>query len=252
MSFLSRFVGAIAAGITLLVLAPPAHAAAISVAVAANFTDAAKGTAAAWEKKTGHKAILSFGATGQLFAQIHQGAPFDVFLSADEATATKMGTDGLAVPATQFTYAVGRLVLFSKAKDAVRGEQTLRDGNFAKLAIANPAVAPYGRAAIDTMKALGIYEKLTPKIVEGQNVVQTYQFVDTGNAEVGFIALSQIAGHSEGSRWVVPGNLYAPIRQDAILLTKAAGNAAARDFIAFLNGPEAMQVKAKYGYGSLE
>lgn len=242
---------------TLAALANLAHAgiaaaAEVKVAVAANFTEAAKEIGTLFQQKTGHKAVFSFGATGQLFTQISQGAPFEVFLSADKATVTKAGVEGFGVASTQFTYAVGKLVLYSKSKGGVEGEQTLKDGKFAKLAIANPAAAPYGSAAVETMKKLGIYETLMPKIVQGQNIAQTFQFVDTGNAEVGFIALSQIVGNSDGSRWIVPAQLYTPITQDAILLKTGAANAAAKDFVAFMKGPEATKVKEKYGYGAAD
>jgi molybdate transport system substrate-binding protein len=230
-------------------LASSANAAETNIAVAANFADAVKEIAAIWEKRSGHKAVFSFGATGQLFTQISQGAPLDVFLSADQATAKKAVDDKHAVGGTQFTYAVGKLVLYSKDKGAVNGEQTLKDATFDKVAIANPAAAPYGAAAVEVMKKLGVYERLSPKIVQGQNITQTFQFVETGNAQVGFIALSQVVATTDGSRWLPPQSLYAPINQDAVLLTRGANNAAAKDFIAFLKGPEAAQVKEKYGYG---
>jgi molybdate transport system substrate-binding protein len=249
MSVIGRYVGAALVSVILLALAPSSRAAETNIAVAANFTEAAKEIAAAWEKASGHKAVLSFGATGQLFTQISQGAPYDVFLSADQATAKKAGDDGFGTSETQFTYAVGKLALFSKNKDAVKGERTLSDSAFDKIAIANPTAAPYGVAAIETMKALGVYEKLAPKSVYGQNITQTYQFVDTGNAEVGFVALSQVLGTDIGSRWIVSERLYSPIKQDAILLKKGGANVAAKDFIAFLKGPEAAKVKEKYGYG---
>lgn len=249
MSIFTRFAGAVGAAVLAVSPLPAAQAAETTIAVAANFAEAVKEIGAAFEKKTGHKTIFSFGATGQLFTQISQGAPFDVFLSADQATATKAGVDGVAVAATQFTYAEGKLVLFGKNKDAVTGAQTLKDGKFRKIAIANPAAAPYGTAAVETMKKLGVYEALASRIVEGQNITQTYQFIETGNAEVGFVALSQVVANNDGSRWIVPGNLYAPIKQDAVLLKRGEANAAAKDFVAFLKGPEAMQVKAKYGYG---
>lgn len=249
MSIFTRF--AVAVGAAVLAVAPlsAAQVAETTVAVAANFAEAAKEIGVAFEKKTGHKAIFSFGATGLLFTQIGQGAPFDVFLSADQTTVTKAGTEGFAVAATQFTYAEGKLVLFSKNKDVVTGEQTLKDGKFRKIAIANPAAAPYGAAAVETMKKLGVYDNLSSRIVEGQNITQTYQFIETGNAEIGFVALSQIVANNDGSRWIVPGNLYAPIRQDAVLLKRGEANPAAKDFLAFLKGQEATQVKAKFGYG---
>ena len=151
---------------------------------------------------------------------------------------------------TLFTYAVGRIVLFSMNAKLVTGEQTLRDGQFNKIAIANPTVAPYGAAAIETMKALGVYDALTSKIVQGSNIAQTYQFVETSNAELGFVALSQVITRPDGSRWVVPANLYSPIRQDAVLLKTGASNEAAKSFLTFMKGPEAAAVIEKFGYGT--
>jgi len=247
---LTRLTGLMGAVALSLVALSSAEAADVNIAVAANFTDAVKEIGAAWEKKTGNKAVFSFGATGQLYTQISQGAPFEVFLAADQATVTKAAKEGHAVPSTQYTYAVGKLVLYSKNKDAVNGEQTLKDGKFAKVAIAAPKAAPYGAAAVETMKALGLYEKLQPKIVEGQNITQTYQFVDTGNAEIGFVALSQVVNIKDGSRWLVDAKYYTPIKQDAILTKKGESSAAAKDFLAFLKGPDAKAVKEKYGYAA--
>ncbi|MFY9991792.1 MAG: molybdate ABC transporter substrate-binding protein [Rhodoplanes sp.] len=226
-----------------------AHAGETNVAVAANFTDAAKEIAATFKAKTGHQAVLSFGSSGQLYTQITQDAPFQIMLSADDERPTKLVADGLAVADSRFTYAIGKLALWSKTKDYVKGEETLKAGAFAKLAIANPTAAPYGAAAIDTLKALKLYEALQPKIVQGNNIAQTFQFIDTGNAELGFVALSQLAGEPAGSRWVVPQTLYTPIRQDAVLLKKGAGNEAAAAFLAFLKGPEARAIIEKFGYG---
>jgi molybdate transport system substrate-binding protein len=227
-----------------------AQAAETNVAVAANFNDPCTEIAQLFASKTGHKAVLSFGATGQFYTQITQAAPFQVFLSADQTTPKKLVDDGRAVGATLFTYAVGKLVLFSASADLVTGEQTLRDAKFAKIAIANPTTAPYGAAAIETMKALGVYDKLSGKIVQGSNIAQTFQFVDTGNAELGFVALSQVIKRQGGSRWIVTANLYSPIRQGAVLLKSGADNEAARAFLAFLKGPEAAAVIEKYGYGT--
>jgi molybdate transport system substrate-binding protein len=223
-------------------------AAQTNVAVAANFTEAAKEIAAAFKAKTGHEAVLSFGATGQFYTQITQGAPFQVLLSADDARPKKLADDGLAVPGSLFTYAIGKLVLWSKTPNLVKGEETLKAAAFAKLSICNPIAAPYGAAAIEAMKALKIYETLQPKLVEGATITQAYQFVETGNAELGFVALSQLTGPETGSRWVVPQDLYAPIRQDAVLLKSGADNEAATGFIAFLRGPEARIIIEKYGY----
>lgn len=224
-------------------------AAEVKVAVAANFTEAATEIGAQFEKATGHKAVFSFGASGQLYAQIAQAAPFEVFLSADRERPQKALDDGLAVAGSRFTYATGRIVLFSIDKDRVKGEATLRQGVFAKIAIADPAAAPYGAAAIETMRKLGVYDTLKDRIVQGANIAQTYQFVATGNAEVGFVALSQVTDAGPGSRWIVPENMHAVIAQDAVLLKSGEANPAAVAFAAFLKGPEAGAVKERFGYG---
>ncbi len=233
-------------------LAGPAAAGEVKVAVAANFTEAAKEIGTLFEQATGHKAVFSFGSTGQLYTQISQEAPFEVFLAADQARPRKAADEGLAAGAAPFTYATGRIVLYSTDPALVSGEATLKQGRFEKLAIANPATAPYGAAAVAAMKALGVYDALSGKLVQGNNIAQTYQFVDTGNAELGFVALSQIAGKDGGSRWLVPETLYPVIAQDAVLLKQGAGNEAATAFIAFLMGPEARAVKEKFGYGAGE
>lgn len=219
------------------------------VAVAANFTDAAKEIGVRFERTTGYKAVFSFGSTGQLYAQITQGAPFEVYLAADQARPMKAVEEGYAVPDSRFTYATGAIVLFSTNPKLVRGEETLRTAGFTKLAIANPVTAPYGAAAMQVMRALGVYEALVPKLVRGENIAQTYQFVATGGAELGFVALSQVQKDGRGSRWIVPEKLYTPIAQDAVLLKPGADKPAARAFVRFLQGPQARQVKQKYGYG---
>jgi molybdate transport system substrate-binding protein len=240
---------AAAAGLVVSLSAGDAAAGQTNVAVAANFTDAVKEIAAAFKKRTGHEAVLSFGSTGQLYTQITQDAPFQIFLAADAARPRKAVDEGLGVADSRFTYAIGKLVLWSKTPGLVKGEETLRKGAFTKLSIANPTAAPYGEAAIETLQALKLYDGLKPKIVQGNNISQTFQFIDTGNAELGFIALSQIADNDSGSRWMVPQTLYTPIRQDAVLLKKGAGNEAATAFISFLKGPEARTIIEKYGYG---
>jgi len=222
-------------------------AAQTNVAVAANFTDAAKEIAAAFKQKTGHEAVLSFGASGAFYTQITQDAPFQIMLSADTERPKKLVDDGLAVAASRFTYAIGKLVLWSKSSDAVRGEATLKNATFAKLSICNPVAAPYGAAAVEAMKSLKLYDALQPKLVVGADITQAFQFVDTGNAELGFVAASQLIKR-EGSRWVVPQDLYEPIRQDAVLLKKGIGNEAATAFMTFLKGPEAHAIIEKYGY----
>jgi molybdate transport system substrate-binding protein len=225
-----------------------AFAAQTNVAVAANFTDAAKEISAVFKQKTGHDAVLSFGSSGQLYAQITQGAPFAIMLSADQARPRMLVTAGLAEPDSLFTYAIGKLVLWSKNPNLVTGEATLTNGTFGKLAICNPVAAPYGAAAVATMKSLKLYDALRPKLVEGANITQAFQFVATGNAEIGFVALSQLRGNIGGSRWLVPQNLYKPIKQDAVLLKKGTGNAAAAAFMVFLKGAEARAIIEKYGY----
>lgn len=229
-----------------------ARAAEVKVAVAANFTGAVKEIGALFEKATGHKAVFSFGPTGGLYNQITQAAPFEVFLAADQETPAKAVKEGHAVEGSAYTYATGKLVLFSKAEGMTLGEATLKESKFAKIAIANPKTAPYGTAAVEVMQKLGVYDALKDKIVEGNNIAQTYQFVDTGNAEVGFIAFAQVALKSGGSRWVVPASTHKTIAQDAVLLKTGAGNEAAKAFLTFLKGPEARKVIEKYGYGFVD
>jgi molybdate transport system substrate-binding protein len=178
-----------------------AFAAQTNVAVAANFTEAGKEIAAAFQKKTGHEAVLSFGSSGQFYTQITQDAPFQIFLSADNERPKKLVDDGLGVAESRFTYAVGKLVLWSKTPNLVKGEETFKAASFAKLSICNPVAAPYGAAAAEAMKSLKVYDALQPKFVEGANITQAFQFVQTGNAELGFVALSQLTGNDSGSRW---------------------------------------------------
>jgi molybdate transport system substrate-binding protein len=236
------------AGLAATCLFGTAQAAQTNVAVAANFTDAAKEIAAAFKAKTGHDAVLSFGSSGQLYTQITQDAPFQIMLSADDERPRKAIEDGFGVADSRFTYAIGKLVLWSRSPGMVKDGETLKAASFAKLSIANPTAAPYGTAAIETMKALGVYDALQPKIVQGNSIAPAFQFVETGNAELGFIALSQLAGNDGGSRWLVPQDLYKPIRQDAVLLKKGADNEAATAFLTFLKGPEATAIIEKFGY----
>jgi len=236
------------AGVLLLSLETAAFAGQTNIAVAANFTEPAKEIAEVFKARTGHDAVLSFGSSGQFYAQITQDAPFQIFLSADAERPQKAVDEGFGVKESKFTYAIGKLVLWSKTADLVKGEETLKTGAFSKLSIANPTGAPYGAAAIEAMKKIGVYEALTPKIVQGNNISQAFLFIDTGNAELGFVALSQLKDVTAGSRWVVPQNLYSPIKQDAVLLKKGAGNEAAVAFMTFLKGPEATTIIKKYGY----
>ena len=220
----------------------------VRAAVAANFASAAQEIGERFAEATGHEALLSFGSSGQLYAQIAQGAPFDVFLAADRGYPRRAVQDGLAVAGSVFTYASGRLVLFSADPARVTGRASLEEGEFTRLAIANPALAPYGAAAIEVLDALRLADRLQPRLVRGNNVAQTYQFVTTGNAELGFVALAQVIGHERGSRWIVPRELHSPISQDAVLLAGAADNDAAAGFLAFLRGPVAAAVLPRYGY----
>ncbi len=228
--------------------AAPADAGQTSVAVAANFTEPAKEIAARFRQATGHEAVLVFGASGQFYTQITQDAPFQIFLSADDKRPKDAVDAGLAVGDSRFTYAIGKLVLWSRSLDLAKGDAVLKSNAFAKLAIANPTAAPYGAAAVETLKALGVFAAIEPKIVQGNSIAQAFQFIDTGNAEIGFVALSQLAGVTTGSRWLVPQALYQPIRQDAVLLKKGATDEASKAFVAFLKGAEARAVIQKFGY----
>ncbi|HXA38907.1 MAG TPA: molybdate ABC transporter substrate-binding protein [Phenylobacterium sp.] len=231
-------------------LAPAAALAAeTQVAVAANFTEPAKAIAAAFKAATGHTATLSFGSSGQFYAQMSHGAPFEVFLSADTERPQAAERDGLGVPGTRFTYAAGRLVLYSKTPGlADGGAAVLKAARFDKLSIADPAAAPYGAAAVQTLQKLGLYDALKPKIVTGASIAQAYQFIDSGAAELGFVALSQVINAPGGSRWIVPAADHAPIDQQAILLVTGRDNPAAKAFLAFLKGPQAVAIIKKYGY----
>jgi molybdate transport system substrate-binding protein len=241
-----------AAGLLLTIsalAATPAAAVETQVAVAANFTEPAKEIAGAFKAVTGHTAVLTFGSTGQFYAQILAGAPFQVFLSADTERPAAADKAGLTVPGSRFTYAVGRLVLFSKTPGLVDPEgKVLSSSRFKALAICDPAVTVYGEAAVQTMKSLGLYDRLQSRMVQGATVTQAYQFIDTGVAEVGFVALSQVIGRDGGSRWLVPETLHKPIDQQAVLLRGGQSNPAATAFIAFLKGPAATAIIKRYGY----
>lgn len=226
-----------------------ALAAETQVAVAANFTEPAKEIATAFKAATGHTATLSFGSSGQFYAQMSHGAPYEVFLSADADRPAAAERDGLGVTGTRFTYAVGRLVLYSKTPGLVDDAgAVLSSGKFNKISIADPTAAPYGVAAVQTMTKLGVYAALKPKIVKGSSITQAYQFVETGAAELGFVALSQVINQTGGSRWLAPAADHAPINQQAILLYTGQNNVAAKAFLAFLKGPAAVAIIKKYGY----
>ena len=229
------------------------HAAEVSVAVAANFTAPMKKIAVEFEKDTGHKAVLSFGSTGKFYAQIKNGAPFQVLLAADQETPAKLEQENLTIPGSRYTYAIGQLVLWSKQGGLVddKGE-VLRIGSFDKLAIADPRLAPYGAAAMEVLDKLGLRTALTPKLVQGENIGMAYQFVSTGNAALGFVALSQVQSDGkiqEGSAWVVPAALHAPIKQDAVGLTNSKGNPAAPALLNYLKGDKARNIIKGFGYG---
>ena len=235
-----------------LALSWSAHADTVQVAVAANFTEPAKALAEVLAKTTGHEAKLSFGATGAFYTQIKNGAPFDVFLAADDERPLKLEKEGDTVPGTRFTYATGQLVLWS-AKPGVVDDQgaVLKSGQFNKLAIANPKLAPYGAAAVQTMEKLGLAAALQPKLVTGESIGQTYTFIATGNAELGFVALSQVLEGGKlkgGSAWIVPAKYHEPIVQDAVVLKRAANNPAAKAWMALLHSAGAKDLIRSYGY----
>jgi molybdate transport system substrate-binding protein len=224
----------------------------VNVAVAANFTAPMQKIAQAFEQETTHKAVLSFGSTGSFNAQIRNGAPFQVLLSADEETPLKLEKEGLAQAGSRFTYATGKLVLWSKQAGLVddKGE-VLKSGKFQRIALANPKLAPYGAAAIETLAKLGLLQDLQPKFVQGDNIAQTYQFVATENAALGFVALSQVMVDgklTQGSAWVVPANLHAPIAQAAVVLGKDSDNPAAVALMRFLRSDRAKATIRSYGY----
>ncbi|MBI5462933.1 MAG: molybdate ABC transporter substrate-binding protein [Gammaproteobacteria bacterium] len=232
--------------------ASPARAGEVHVAVAANFTAPMQRIAADFEQATGHHALLTFGATGKFYAQIKNGAPFDVLLAADDKTPAKLERENATVPGSRFTYAIGKLVLWSAKPDGVDAQgEVLKRGAFKHLAIAAPKLAPYGAAAVETLEKLGLSSAIEPKFVQGENIAQTYQFVATGNAELGFIALSQVYADSKiksGSAWIVPDDLHRPIRQDAVLLAKAKDNPAAVALIGYLKSTAAKTVIKSFGY----
>jgi len=236
---------------SLLGVAAHVHADEVTVAVAANFTAPMQKITADFEKDTGHKVVSAFGATGKFYAQIKNGAPFEVLLAADDETPARLVADNAAVAGTSFTYAIGKLVLWSAKPAIVDGAgEVLKKGGFDHIAMANPKLAPYGAAAVQTMKTLGVYDSLQAKLVTAENIAQSYQFVSTGNALLGFVALSQVLkdGKIEGSAWLVPARLYSPIRQDAVILDKGKGKPAAEAFMKYLKGVKAKAVIKSYGY----
>jgi molybdate transport system substrate-binding protein len=231
----------------------PVAAEEIRVAVASNFANAIKEIAARFERQSGHRVTLVFGSTGKHYAQIHNGAPFDAFFAADVLRPERLEREGGAIRGSRFTYAFGRLVLWSPDSEQVdaRGE-VLSDSRFRHLAIANPRLAPYGRAARQVLENRGLWTRLRSRLVRGENIAQTFQFVHSGSAELGFVALSQIQQPERplpGSHWNVPLSLYQPIEQQAVLLRDGT---AAREFLAFTRGAEARAIIGAHGYGRPE
>ena len=230
----------------------PAWAGQVQVAVAANFAAPMARIAEAFTAQTGHAVRLSSGSTGKFYAQIVAGAPFELLLAADASTPQRLVDEGHALASSRFTYAVGRLVLWSATPGFVDDQgAVLGAGRFAHLAIANPKVAPYGRAALQVLRARGLDTRLAPKFVIGESIAQAFKFVATGNAELGFVALSQVQMPGKvlaGSMWLVPETLHEPIRQDAVLLQAGAGNAAATALLAYLRSPAAHELMHAFGY----
>lgn len=238
--------------IAALAFAASSHAETVRIAVAANFTAPAKALASIFAKTTGHEAKLSFGATGAFYTQIKNGAPFDVFLAADDERPARLEKEGDTVSGSRFTYAIGQLALWS-AKEGMVDNQgaVLKGGQFNKLAIANPKLAPYGTAAMETVDKLGLTASIEPKLVTGESIGQTYNFIATGNAELGFVALAQVLDGGKlksGSVWVVPEQFHAPIVQDAVLLKRASGNPAANAWMNLMRAPQTKELIRTYGY----
>jgi len=236
----------------LLLMCQSTFAATTLVAVAANFSKPMSEIAAGFEKATGHSANLSFGSTGKFVSQIENGGPFEILLAADEKSPQKLIKDGYAVSGSQFIYAVGKLVLWSATAGYVdeKGE-ILSSGNFKHLALADTKLAPYGAAAIEVLNDLKLQDKLQPLIVQSENIAQAYQFISTGNAELGFVALSQVFENGKiinGSAWIVPAQLHAPIKQAAVLLNNGIENPAATELLVYLKSAPALEVIKKYGY----
>ncbi|WP_165666513.1 molybdate ABC transporter substrate-binding protein [Metapseudomonas otitidis] len=224
----------------------------VQVAVAANFTAPIQAIAKDFQQNTGHKLVIATGATGQFYAQIHNGAPFEVFLSADDSTPAKLEQEGATVPGSRFTYAIGTLALWSAKPGYVDAQgEVLKKNDYQHLSIANPKAAPYGLAATQVLEKLGLTAQLKGRLVEGQNITQAHQFIATGNAELGFVALSQIYKDGRvtgGSAWIVPAALHDPIKQDAVILAKGKDNPAAQALVDYLKGEKAAAVIKSYGY----
>lgn len=237
--------------LTTLLSSGPVFAAEVHIAVAANFTGVSRKIAPLFEKTTGYRTRISYGSTGKLFTQIENGAPFDVFLAADTRRPARAEAEGLAVPGSRFIYARGKLVLWSAKQDAFSGgESYLQNSAFRHIAIANPKTAPYGLAAQQVMEHLGVWKNIQSRLVRGESISQTFEFVATGNAEAGFVAWSQVRAWKKnpGTIWVIPANDYAPIDQAAVLLKKGENNPAARAWLVFLRSTAARKLIKDAGY----
>jgi molybdate transport system substrate-binding protein len=228
------------------------QAAEVTVAVASNFSLPMRKIAAQFEVESGHKVRLSFGSTGALYAQIKNGGPFHLLIAADQEAPARLEKEGFGIAGTRFTYAQGRLVLWSRQAGLVDKEgEILTTGQFQKLALANPKLAPYGLAAMETLRSLSLTKQLKPKLVQGENISQAYQFVETENAQIGFVAMSQVFSEGQllkGSAWILPPQLYSPIQQDAILLLAGQKNSAAIALMRYLKTDRAKSVMSTYGY----
>lgn len=242
--------------ITVIAFAGQIQAGEVQVAVAANFQGPMKVLASDFTRASGHNIIISTGATGKFYAQIQSGAPFEVLLAADAATPAKLEAEKLAVPGSRFTYAIGKLILWSENPNLVDPKgQVLREGKFTHLALANPKTAPYGAAAVEVLTSMGLLDRLSPSFVLGENIAQTQQFITSGNAELGFVAVSQVYKDGKlttGSAWWVPDELHQPIQQDAVLLIKGKTNPAALAFMDYLKGKSAGTTIQSFGYDSVQ
>jgi molybdate transport system substrate-binding protein len=248
----NRALKSLLAAIAILAPLSATWPASTSVAVAANFAAPMRSLAQSFEKNTGHKVSVALGATGQLYAQIKNGAPFDVLLAADDETPKRLEAEGLAVSGSRATYAIGRLVLWSKRDGLIDAKgEFLSTGRFDRIAIASPKLAPYGLAAIEVLEKLGLTQTIKPKLIEASNITQAHQFVASGNAEIGFVALAQVAEGGKiksGSGWIIPESLHSPIQQDLVLLQRGKANPAAQQLIEFLRSENAKAVIRAYGY----
>jgi len=238
----------------LALCSPVVRAEELTIAVASNFTEAMDALVSDFESSSEHKVNVSYGSSGRLYAQIINGAPFDLFFSADQTKPVSLEQAGHTVTGSRFTYATGALVLWSVNPDFDLDEgKSLKNQQINPLAIANPRLAPYGAAAMQVLQALNLGDAYREKLVMGENINQAFQFVNTGNAQAGFVALAQVSENGiiqRGSGWIIPDNLYAPIRQDVVLLKKGAGNQAALEFLEFLGSDEAKSIISRFGYNA--